>query len=210
MENLLHEEIACVSPKLFNDPLDSYYLSNDTLLDRLSDIHPKEVRVACLNLSEKTDNSLSKGEMLMWAHYADAHKGISIEYEISGEEFQKYPDTVSDIKESCFLNKISYMPKFLNKLKNLDLSTGNNEQDLYTFFLTKDEAFSYEREYRILMYSKSQKDVDFIQAPKINKIIFGIRCSDELKKVIAKINENVYFNKIQLYKIDKDFKEVLL
>ena len=76
------------------------------------------------------------------------------------------------------------MPKFLNKLKNLDLSTGNNEQDLYTLFLTKDEAFSYEREYRILMYSKSQKDVDFIQAPKINKIIFGIRCSDELKKVI--------------------------
>ena len=102
------------------------------------------------------------------------------------------------------------MPKFLNKLKNLDLSTGNNEQDLYTLFLTKDEAFSYEREYRILMYSKSQKDVDFIQAPKINKIIFGIRCSDELKKVIAKINENVYFNKIQLYKIDKDFNEVLL
>lgn len=129
LENLLHEEIACVSPKLFNDPLDSYYLSNDTLLDRFSDIYPKEVRVACLNLSEKTDNSLSKGEMLMWAHYADAHKGISIEYEISGEKFQNYPDTVSDIKESCFLNKISYMPKFLNKLKNLDLSTGNNEQN---------------------------------------------------------------------------------
>ena len=96
----------------------------------------------------------------------------------------------------------------LNKLKNLDLSTGNNEQNLNTLFLTKDEAFSYEREYRILMYSKSQRDVDFIQAPKINKIIFGLRCSNELEKVIAKINEKVYSNRIPLYKIDEDFKEV--
>lgn len=76
--------------------------------------------------------------------------------------------------------------------------------------MTKDEAFSYEKEYRILIYSKSQRDVDFIQAPKISKIIFGLRCSDELKKVIAKINKKIYSNKIQLYKIDKDFKEVLL
>ena len=211
LENLIHKEIACVSPKLFNDPLDSYYLRNDVLLDRFSDIYPKEVRVACLNFSEKTNDSLSKSEMLMWAHYADAHKGISIEYEIIvGKEFQTSPDTVSDIRESYFLNEIHYMPQFLNTLKSLDLSIGDNEQNLHTLFLTKDEAFSYEREYRILMYSKSQKDVDFIQAPKINKIIFGIRCSNELKKVIAKINEKVYSNIIPLYEIDKDFKEVLL
>ncbi len=210
LENLIHKEIACVSPKLFNDPLDSYYLMDDTLLDRFSNIYPKEVRVACLNLSEKTDDSLSKSEMLMWAHYADAHKGISIEYEILGKEFKNSPDTVSDIRESCFLNKIHYMPKFLNKLKNLDLSMGDNEQNLHTLFLTKDEAFSYEKEYRILKYSISEKDIDFISAPRVSKIIFGLRCSNELEKVISKINEKVYSNKIELYKIDKDFKEVLL
>lgn len=136
LENLIHKEIACVSPKLFNDPLDSYYLRDDALLDRFSVIYPKEVRVACLNFSEKTDDSLSKSEMLMWAHYADSHKGISIEYKISKQKFKYFPNIVSDIKNSCFLNEIHYMPQFLNKLKSLDLST-DNEQNLHTLIFDK-------------------------------------------------------------------------
>lgn len=213
LENLLHKEIACVSPELFNDPLDSYFLRNDILLKKFSSIFPKEVRVACLNYYEKNNDSLLENEMLMWAHYADSHRGISIEYEIPEEKFQDFPDTKSDIKESCFLEKITYMPKFLNTLKNIDLSSDDKE-NLHTLFLTKDKAFSYEKEYRILMYSKSNKSVDFIEAPKISKIIFGIRSSNKLKETIEKINKIVYSNSIELYKIIIDenfkFKEVLL
>ena len=77
-------------------------------------------------------------------------------------------------------------------------------------FCTKDNAFQYEKEYRIIKYSShnSSNDIDFIDSPTINKIIFGLRCEANIKKVICNINKQLYNDTIKLYFVNSDFNEV--
>ena len=211
LENLINRKIACVSPLLFNDPLDSYFLRNKNIIKKFKDIRPESIRVTCLNYIDKTSNTIVSNEMLMWAHYADSHNGICIEYNIDENDFVSFPmleEEIGNIGNIDFkiLSKIKYQNNFLNELRLIIPEDVN--KDIYSLFLTKDNAFEYENEYRILKYSNNDDNVIFIDAPNINKIVFGLRCKDSIKKSIININKYIYNDEIKLYEIDNDFKEV--
>ena len=209
LENLINKKIACVSPLLFNDPLDSYFLRDENIIKNFKDIKPKNIRVACLNYINKSNNIVVANEMLMWAHYADSHNGICIEYDVDENDFTPFPmlgEEEFNDADFLILSEIKYQNNFLNELRLIvpeDIS-----KDIFSLFLTKDRAFEYENEYRILKYSNNDDNIIFINAPIINKIIFGLRCKDSIKNVIININKYIYNDNIKLYKINDDFKEV--
>lgn len=212
LENLINKKIACVSPSRFNDPLDSYFLKNENIIKEFEDIKPKNIRVTCLNYVDKYSDTILSNEMLMWAHYANSHKGLCIEYEINESDFSNLKSYGNNWEKMIFFDKITYMDDFLKHIKKVHLFNNNDiSQKLCTLFYTKDKAFEYEKEYRILKYSISDKDnIDFIDSPNINKIIFGYRCEDNIKNVIININDSIYSKRIKLYRVNENFEEVLL
>lgn len=106
---------------------------------------------------------------LMWSHYADSHKGICVEYDFSK------------------LNRVQPMPVCYTKIRpkvpwkevvNQSFQTQNLvTRHLIGALLTKDIAWKYEREWRILV--PANESVDNIIAPPIKCIYLGALCSEE-------------------------------
>jgi len=76
-------------------------------------------------------------------------------------------------------------------------------------YFLKDNTFEYEHEYRLLCFESEAKVYSSIEFDYIKKIIFGIRCSCDTRYLIECINKQVYNNKIELFSIDKNFREVV-
>lgn len=225
LENLAKKQINCVSPKLFNDPIDTYfYYSDDKCFSKSKEILTKEImdtiRISCFmdyekNPSENKENRLLPSEILMWTHYADSHKGFCLEYDVPAENF-------GYLDRGCFDNKKRYMERitYLENLATDFESVFSKEQDEYysnanfedllgTCFFSKDESFKYESEVRLLQYAeKNAGDYIPLKFDYLSKIIFGERCAPDLKNLISCINKQVYNNRVELYEINRHFQEI--
>jgi Protein of unknown function (DUF2971) len=93
-----------------------------------------------LSLTEKADN------LLMWAHYADSHKGFVIEFD-SEDAFFKFP---KDLSRSD-LRKVDYVER--RKLKTLLPENESIQPDW--FFFQKSQYWSYEKEWRLVRLLKN-------------------------------------------------------
>ncbi len=69
-----NKSIRKSNPEYFNDPFDPYYKRID--IELLKNL--KNIKMTCF--SSKDDN------LLLWAHYADYHRGICIKYKLSSKE----------------------------------------------------------------------------------------------------------------------------
>lgn len=146
----------------------------NALEQRLNDTLYTLFKVCCLCTSSKN--------RLMWSHYADSHKGICIEY-----DFSEYIE-----------NGSQPMPVYYSKTRpkfpwNVAIEQTPETQSKATAhfmkaLLTKDESWSYENEWRLLIQVNS--GVDKIPAPPIKCIYLGALCSQEnAEKVISAARE---------------------
>lgn len=113
------------------------------------------------------------GDPVQWAHYADNHRGICMEFEVPHK----------------LLNKIRY----LKSPATISVSSRDWENDLVGATLCKYEGWRNEREYRVLVDLESEgveqeNDLFFAKFSKDvapSKIYTGIRCelSDEEESV---------------------------
>lgn len=89
--------------------------------------------IGILSLTENLNNEL------MWAHYANSHRGYVIEFDSSHEFFNRRRTT----KDEFFhLRKVAYLDR-----NEKDITLGDLNSD---FFVTKSKAWEYEQEWRIL------------------------------------------------------------
>lgn len=110
---------------------------------------------------------------LMWSHYADSHKGICVEYDFSDRAVNKsQPLPVYYSHER---------PQFDWKLSQEAKSKGT--ACLMQALLTKDEDWSYEKEWRMVISAETEPDN--IPAPPIKCIYIGASCSEENTKKIV-------------------------
>lgn len=146
-------------------------------------------------LSETND------DILMWSHYADAHKGLCLVFakEIIANDkrfmFRKvnYPEDNSLI--SC------------KRFYEMYLEKGDEIYEL--LFLTKSLHWKYEKEWRILVSAKyiennTEDENDnrfFICNNMLTGIIFGWKLSPALKQTITKLVQN---RPIQLYQAKRN------
>ena len=82
---------------------------------------------------------------LMWSHYSDQHRGFCIEYD--------FKDAVNFSPLDFFLNPVMYQDKMVDCFDNLGSDNLSHPYRLYLINLLKSEDWSYEREWRIVMFN---------------------------------------------------------
>lgn len=157
-----------------NDPMEGYYrytigdLSNSVM----SAIKSEKSKIGICSLSRTKDNNL------MWAHYAEGHKGIVIGVEINA-------------------NKYDVEPVKYDEIIDLSIYQNHDSSHLAKEILShKYKIWGYEEEVRIFVKHKS-----FIQV-NVREVIFGCKMAPKEKqffnKLISKLVENVEFSTANL------------
>lgn len=203
---LVNEQINVSSPVTFNDPFDSpviALLDNDDEISKLiRTAYLSCVKIACfvcnvmLPFDKDPNNPLGdivydkkKHEddvpefqnELMWAHYADYHRGVCIKYHFPNDFTKLYSEINVPVR---YFRDVEYK----DDLSALNVSNSISIKDA---FFAKGKAWGYENELRLLQCDLSGKgDYDVIDVPNcIEAVYFGVKCSDKDVDTIMKIME---------------------
>ncbi len=191
VSNLVYSEILKDIPfvadreKAFNR---FYTEANEKIIE-----FAKEDRMFCV--TEKHDN------LLMWAHYADEHKGAVVKFKCIPEKETalcvalpvKYSDKVPMLTpEQMFQNNDTIIKLILNEL-----------------LLTKSTDWAYEKEWRVILLEQcSGQDYDLrgILEDEIEAVYLGCRIEEKDKKEIVDIVKTKRKN-VKLFQAHKSKKE---
>jgi len=139
----------------------------ETLINKVAKKVTKRKGIACF---------LSNCEnLLMWAHYANSHKGISLKFDI-----------LEDTNFFSPAKKVIYTKEY----PEYDYLTNKNDFVNQMFF-TKSEEWEYEGEVRILKDKSGNYEFN---SNSLKEVIFGCKISDGDKKTLIKIIKNYYPN----------------
>lgn len=83
--------------------------------------------------------------MLMWSYYANSHKGICIEYDLS-----KLPRNSTNQKIIDSLTKVQYSPH------RIDCLTGDAEENVVKILTSKSDVWSHEQEWRLVCETNNE------------------------------------------------------
>lgn len=121
---------------------------------------------------------------LMWSHYADSHRGFCIEY-----DYSSYGDKDSDILPfPVIYSKYRIKAPWKIAIENTPKNEKEAYQKIMLALLTKDSAWEYEKEWRVLISSDDSKE---LRSAPISCIYLGALCSEKNKKKIIKIARNL-------------------
>lgn len=148
-----------------NDPMEGRYTSSAGVIERRikDDIKAKKQTTRICSLSADCSDGL------LWAHYADGHKGVVLGITIDKEFIPK---------------KVKY-----NGLAAIEIPCPDNfKESLEIIFTHKEQAWAYEQEFRVLT------DKHFVDI-SIEKIIFGLNTDEKdrqlIKTIIARLDVNI-------------------
>jgi hypothetical protein len=117
---------------------------------------------------------------LMWSHYADSHKGFCIEYDysqINEETLKKLPMPIIYTSKRPL---IPWKPVLDNTPENIREACN----EMMLGLLTKDDAWEYENEWRILINASENSE---LAMPKISCVYLGASIEKENKIKILNI-----------------------
>ncbi len=201
LESLVGSTLNITSPYEFNDPFDTPILtlsSGDPIGELVKEAYKDTLKISCFSssilLPKPLDSSYEDGKKnklkrnkqeflnpLMWAHYADNHKGICIKY-CFDNSFSLTGGIHSSIVTG--FRDIKYSDKALAKCSKGSLITTDD-----AFFL-KGKAWEYENELRFFCFDLNGTG-SFDQfgntSECIKEIYFGLRCPKEDRKTIIQI-----------------------
>lgn len=196
LENLKNNEITLVDPRIQNDIVDSPIFS---WLDSLSKHKQKkhiEAYIASFNYlratSFCTDSTDCKAieNTLMWAHYANCHKGICVEYQIGEKDFSSNSLKYATVMR---LMRIKYADP-QKKEDVLDFTNEDTELNFRAAFATKSIDWQYEHEVRLIAYTPTDESKFvqcYLETPNpIKAIYFGVKCSTQRKNAVRNIFVN--------------------
>ncbi|KHD37222.1 hypothetical protein NL50_07830 [Clostridium acetobutylicum] len=196
---LKNNKIWFANPDKLNDPFDSCGVffdkkvlcnyTNKKSIDEYIDGLKRNIKVCCF--SEELNS------MPMWAHYANNHTGICIEYDFSKlnymSEFSKYIFPIRYETEKYDITK------FLERIFKEEA-----EERMYLLFFLmqiKHVSWSYEKEWRIILKAYEDKNEGIVCPIKPEGIYLGLNCSEENKEKLKRIVvENI---KCPIYEIEK-------
>lgn len=214
-QSLINEQLNVSSPSTFNDPYDCPIIELLNNGDEISQLIRKalleSIKIACFVKNTKlpyqkgdniekveSDELKRKGDKdeylnsLMWAHYADSHKGICIKYQ--------FPNDLSVLVSQnngklSFFHDVEYNNE---KLREYSKKESIRPED--AFFL-KAEDWEYENELRFLHFDLNGSGLyKSIPIPNcIEAIYFGLRCPDVDRDTIMKIMKEKQFEKKDIY-----------
>ncbi|MDE5592247.1 MAG: DUF2971 domain-containing protein, partial [Helicobacter sp.] len=149
-EILENSELYMADFEKFNDVDEGRYLFytneeyNKELEKAIENIRDKKLKKEICSFSHYDEEA---EWVLMWAHYANSHCGVRIDFKIN----------------PSYQGKV-YQVKYTNKRPTYEL--GQVPQNLIKIMTTKSKCFSYEREYRAITESQDMSHIH-ISEPKI-------------------------------------------
>ena len=199
-QSLINEQLNVSSPTTFNDPFDcpiKELLDNgDEIASLLRRAYNSCLKISCFICNTKLPYHLNEDlirdekkhngdpeeylNTLLWAHYADFHKGVCIKY--------RFCDSISKLGGDSD-SVVSYFKDV--KYSDADMSQYSNKDSINmedAFFL-KGKEWEYENELRYLHYDiSSDSTYGSVAIPNsVEAIYFGLRCSKNNVDTIRKI-----------------------
>lgn len=192
--SLMNGELNLSSPTTFNDPFDCPILQlleveDNDIAKLIRKAYGSCLKIVCFMSNKKlptgedfTDRAKHEGDVpeylneLMWAHYADYHKGICIKYHFEAEQ-TKLPKSTNTV--------VSYF-RDVNYNDDITLLGKDGKINMNDAFFVKSKAWEYENELRYLYFDiNGSGDHQQIGIPNcISAIFFGLRCSDNDRELI--------------------------
>lgn len=231
IESLINEEINLTPSNQFNDVFDCPIISlldnNDEISKLIKNAYDSCLTVACFmrnnklpiyTSSESWKEPKRRGDKkefrneLMWAHYADSHKGICIQYTFPSSLKTTAADSNRNV--TC-IDDVNYSN--INKLIN------KNAISVKQSFFQKGKSWKYENELRLINFNLDGTGTyEYIPIKNcISAVYFGVNCTkkdqdtivnilrDRTFKIIHKRLESaggdwIEEKKIVFYKMEKD------
>lgn len=155
---------------------------------RLNDVwenHKKNVRI--LSLSKEYDNPL------MWAHYANSHKGFVVG--IKSEFFSILKKGIEG--NEWGLKEVEYSDDKISINPYGDITVNSNSKcvlDLMKVYYKKSMCWSYEKEVRFVGYVEGASEhlLKRIDPIYVSEIRLGLRLNETLKRNITKFCQEKY------------------
>ena len=177
MDLLIKKRLYGAAFNELNDPMEGFFISENFSETEWEAMREAKKKVRICSLSKTYDNAL------MWAHYADEHKGCCIEVEI--------PDSTWKCLEVQYL---STMPKLTSGI--------NPDEAIETIFGVKSDFWSYEQEVRYIKTVQTTIEGKPYKAElpiRIKKIYLGVRASnkDSIERIVKAIDSNIVVEKLK-------------
>lgn len=178
--------------------LDSYFGTEINIKDRIEDVK-SNVESLIKRRESMGIFSLSKSynDELLWAYYANSHKGFCIGY-----DFNKLIN--NNDRDSRFHFEVNYSDK-PPELEISDFSKNNSV--LFKMGAMKSKRWEHEQEVRIITNKVGVQPYDY---KALKQIFFGLRMSDDdKKKIMDKLKgRNIDFYQMQLIENTYNFQAV--
>lgn len=186
---MMFQKAIAMTPDEERKKLLSVYLDTEGFFENWRS-HIDEVGLCCFSEAQNIP--------LLWAHYADGHKGLCLEYTFSEADFA--PDGNGPFA-TAVMGNVQYVDSPLshfllggpiNELKGSVLDHENQEADSFRksllrhYLFSKNPTWSYEKESRFLR-TESGVYKPNIDRPLITKICFGLRTPPEEIALITKL-----------------------
>ena len=212
INSLLNDELWASSLSNLNDPFEAVYKDN---ISKYLKLLEKNLKAETGLVQKNWDDlmafnnkigfyslALSKNEFpdneLMWAHYANSHKGFCIAYDIKQLEFsEERPYNVNEMQVVYKLN-----PPIIDILNIL------NKDFLVKMFGTKSNIWEYENELRLIYNGFGLKKYNPFS---LKSVYFGLNMDEKYQKQIIDglSNRDINFYKMSMekesYKLTPNF-----
>jgi hypothetical protein len=132
--------------------------------------------------------------LLMWAHYANDHRGFCIGY--------SFKELNNDLTE--LLLPVIYSDNLLEISQFMFPTT--NKSLIMNAITRKSSAWEYEKEWRIVMLKNNEEKVQSQRMPVPKKVYLGTRISEKDKNAIIEIAKRKNIQVYQMYMKSDDFK----
>lgn len=209
IKDIAEQKVSLSHPSQFNDPLDTIFIRwlEKEIEQGGKDKDDKDVfyflyrasqflKVRCFveeNEARKKNERIPVETLspLMWAHYADSHKGFCAEYEIPEAYVKKNLSNLSFLR----FGKVIYK----DSLANID------KMSLDEALLWKSSIWSYEHEFRLINLDfKTDNNFTEVDAPKLKAIYLGLKCSAENEDKMKVALRTVKNQNVKLYRMEYD------
>lgn len=212
LANLMEHEITLSKPSVMNDIVDTLLVhrfeSPAFGKDCYHTGHLKPFKRSCADyrIASFCSDNIKTGRKaisssLMWAHYAEEHRGYCVEFLFDSNDFMR-----NDVKgrTASRLFRMTYVP--IDKPFNINTKDSFTTKDA---LMTKSGEWEYEQEVRLLQYKRTDGSIreQYQLSPKtqINAIYFGVRCPDSTINVFKHLMKNTDVN---FYKMKIDTSDI--
>lgn len=162
-------------------------------------------RIRIYSLASSDEENYIENSHLMWAHYADGHKGFCIEFNegiLSNYPLCKTGKANTSIKVE-YPDKLKYEELTINEEGQLIESI---DYVLAKVISTKHKLWEYEQEVRLI---SKVKDIHPFSPTAINAIYFGVKMEEPIKTELLNIARRHKVKCFEMHKNDKDVYKLI-